>query len=101
MVRARPRLDRAREDKGIVSIDDLVNAAKEYLPGWVKTLGEAGVAKEDSDGKVTEAGNVTAAVAGLKLITDYLSQTQQRRAEQVMARVAKARNKAVKELKGE
>ncbi len=98
MARSRPRLDRAREDKGIVSIEDLVTAAKEYLPGWVKTLGEAGVAKE-VDGKVVEAGNVTAAVAGLKLITDYLSQTQQHRAEQIMARVAKARSKAVKELK--
>lgn len=95
MARSHPRLDRARDDKGIVSIEDLVNAAKEYLPGWVKTLGTAGVATE------TEPGNVTAAVAGLKLITDYLSQTQQRRAEQVMARVQKARNKAVKEMKGE
>lgn len=100
MGRSRPRLDRAREDKGIVSIDDLVAAAKEYLPGWVKTLGEAGVAKEQ-DGKVIEPGNVTAAIAGLKLITDYLSQTQQRRAEQVMKRVTKARDKAVKEMKGE
>ncbi len=99
MARSRPRLDRAREDKGIVTVDELVAAAKEYLPGWMKTLGAAGAATE-ADGKVSP-GNVTAAVAGIKILTDYLAQTQGRRAERLLDKVSKARRQSVKDLKGE
>lgn len=99
MARSRPRLDRAREDKGIVSVEELVAEAKPYLPGWIKTLGEAGQAIE-KDGKV-EPGNVTAAVAGIKILTDYLSQTQGRRAEKMLDKAAKGRRQAIKDLQAE
>lgn len=99
MARGRPRLDRAREDTAVVSVDDLVSEAKKYLSGWIKTLGKAGAATEE-DGKV-EPGNVTAAIAGIKIITDYLSQTQGRRAEKMLDKVSKARRQSVKDMKSE
>lgn len=99
MARGRPRLERAREDTAVVSVDDLVSEARQYLPGWIKTLGKAGSATE-ADGKV-EPGNVTAAIAGIKIITDYLAQTQGHRAERLMDKVSKVRRQAAKDLKSE
>ena len=97
VAKRRPRLDRAREDKGVVSVEELVGAAKPYLSGWVQTLGVAGAASE-SDGTI-EPGNVTAAVAGIKILTDYLSQTQRRRADKMLDKAAKARRRDIKDLK--
>jgi len=96
---AKPRLDRAREDKGVVSVEELVEAAKPFLEGWIETLGVAGQATEE-DGKV-EPGNVTAAVAGIRILTDYLSQTQRRRADKMLTKAAKARRKAIEDMKDE
>lgn len=99
--RGRPRLDRAREDTGLISVEDMVTEARPFLKGWILTLGEAGAAKTVQKGDETEVtpGNVQAAVAGLKILQDYLEQTQRTRAARVMEKAAKARAKAVDGLK--
>ena len=98
MARGRPRLDRAREESPVVSVEELVEQAQKYLNGWIETLGEAG--KPVKKGEDVAPGNVPAAVAGIKILTDYLSQTQRKRAERMLEKAAKARRQAVKELKG-
>jgi len=96
--RGRPRLDRARQDTDVLSVDDLVKEARPYLTGWVKTLGEAGRAVETEAGIVP--GNVSAAVAGLNILQGYLAERQRTRAGKILDKAAKARDRAVKEMRG-
>ena len=81
----------------------MVEAAKPYLAGWIKTLGESGAAIVEIDDKGNEKvtpGNVTAAVAGLKILQDYLSSSARGRAESMIDKIRRMREKAVKEMKG-
>src|SRR3990172_4062235 len=99
--KANPRLNRAVQENAAISSDDLVSLATPYLDGWIETLGEAGKPTRDADGTITSPGNVSAAVSGLKILQDYISQRGYNRAEKVLEKAQRARKQSIKELAGD
>jgi hypothetical protein len=97
----RRRNARLAPNKGPVSSEELVGVAAKYMSGWIITLGESGAANvtENEDGTQTVTpGNVQAAIAGLKILQDHLSQKGTSRAESVLEKVAKMRRKSIEAI---